>query len=211
MLFTATYYKLAFRKASQRVDKCPLPRWHAACLAQRPANAYKNNKEEPWEEHPFVLPQPHFSVTVRIANQLQVLTNFVLPSPSSLFIPVCATFVVTIPLVFLPFVHPQCLRILGYQAFCISHHPATAGYVQPISHVHDSTRCSSFHRRVFIRKSIVVLWGSWSTEPSFSELLLFFVFLSIHAKKTVRGKKKRMPPKWQQEPSVSLATSNHRT
>lgn len=58
-------------------------------------------------------------------------------------------------------------------------------YVQPISPVHDSTRCSSLRLEVFISKSSVVLRGSRNTEPSFLELPLFLRLPSIQSKKTV--------------------------
>lgn len=89
-----------------------MPRWCAACLVQRWKDADKKSEEEPWEEHPFVLPQPHFPVTIRRAKQPQVSTTFVLTLLSSPLVLRPAAFVVTVGVVSLPFVRPQRLRVI---------------------------------------------------------------------------------------------------
>lgn len=64
-------------------------------------------------------------------------------------------------------------------------------YVQPISRVHDSTRCSSLRLQVFVSKSSVVLRGSRNTEPSFSELPLFLRLPSSSLKENSAEQKKQ--------------------
>lgn len=124
-------------------------------------------------------------VTVRTAKQLQVLTHFVPTSLSSPFIP-----------------GRDADHRFGFTSLCkssalayyrmpgILYFPSSChNYVQPISHVHDSTRCSSSRLKVFVSKSSVVLRRRRNTEPSFSELPLFLRLPSIHSQKTVRRRK----------------------
>lgn len=140
-------------------------------------------------------------ITVRIEKQLQVSTDFVLTSLSSPFVPGRAAFVVTIPLVLLPFVHPQRLRVLGCQVFCIFHHSATtmssrlaASVLQPEVHLYVSKSSSANHQ----------FQGSQNTEPSFSELPLFLRLPSIHSKKTVCRRKAGRHPSDESRPSPWL-------
>ena len=124
MLFTATHYKLACLKASQRVGRCcpdgVLLAWHRdpRLLTERARRSRGRSI--------LLCCHNHTSpVSVRRVKQLQVSTYFVLTSLSSPVIPAHAAFVVTMPLILRPFLYPQCLRILGFQVFCIFHYSVT--------------------------------------------------------------------------------------
>lgn len=126
-------------------------------------------------------------VNVRITKQLQVSTNFVLALLSYPFIPGPAAFVVIISLVFSFFCTSSVLA--HFRTPGILYFPSSFNsYVQPISHVHDSTGWSSFHFKVFIRKSIV-LRGSCNTAIILRTSTIFRIPLHSLQKKQCVEKK----------------------